>query len=171
MKRGLKVLQERAHMEWERVTTIAPMKRGLKEFMGDGNPIDPFGYNHCPDEKGTESSTPPPMTLALPRVTTIAPMKRGLKAGEMADMLAIVWSVTTIAPMKRGLKAHSHRRCRWERRVTTIAPMKRGLKERDHHGHLCTRSSYNHCPDEKGTERDKVWYCRVRFVRLQPLPR
>ena len=55
------------------VTTIAPMKRGLKVVADDYTfTFDP-SYNHCPDEKGTESirdadnQIPPQWLQPLPR--------------------------------------------------------------------------------------------------------
>ena len=73
------------------VTTVTPMKRGLKDNppeiyccyipLPETYPIDatPRGYNRYPDEKGTESLHPwiNPSSLF---VTTVTPMKRGLKA-------------------------------------------------------------------------------------------
>ena len=87
------------------VTTIAPMKRGLKAK--------------------THFASDPPTG-----VTTIAPMKRGLKEKGLSPTATPFWVfVTTIAPMKRGLKDPGNpvgAVC--NRAVTTIAPMKRGLK-------------------------------------------
>ena len=61
------------------VTTITPMKRGLKVRA------NPSRLSRAND------------------VTTIAPMKRGLKEGVSGDIVTSK-VVTTIAPMKRGLK-------------------------------------------------------------------
>ena len=56
MKRGLKdALPEHHHDRELEVTTIAPMKRGLKGIMAGMSASVRIGYNHCPDEKGTES--------------------------------------------------------------------------------------------------------------------
>ena len=63
--------------------------------------------NHCPDEKGTESSQREAMTACLNlSVATIAPMKRGLKGATQHTTATApdIRLVATIAPMKRGLK-------------------------------------------------------------------
>ena len=66
------------------------------------------------------------------------------------------WSVTTIAPMKRGLKVGQTKLLILDKRlVTTIAPMKRGLKAAEFMSIFIALISYNHCPDEKGTERQQ----------------
>ena len=64
------------------VTTVTPMKRGLKEGTVSNLKTAAFSYNRYPDEKGTESLVPDAENPLLPtssRVTTVTPMKRGLK--------------------------------------------------------------------------------------------
>ena len=55
MKRGLKALIHLRKIQSNSVTTIAPMKRGLKVLDGGIVLMGIYRYNHCPDEKGTES--------------------------------------------------------------------------------------------------------------------
>ena len=62
------------------VTTVTPMKRGLKDLC----------YQ---------------LVTNLGLVTTVTPMKRGLKAYRHGTYL--FRSVTTVTPMKRGLKVKS----------------------------------------------------------------
>ena len=94
MKRGLKVQGVDACQVCAVVTTVSPMKRGLKGIV-ESSQCDEKGtdlsvrYNRFPDEKGTESR-------ARRYLTTVSPMKRGLKELEAV--------VTTVSPMKRGLK-------------------------------------------------------------------
>ena len=59
------------------VTTVTPMKRGLKDNRRAINLHGWVGYNRYPDEKGTELADPNCVTATL--VTTVTPMKRGLK--------------------------------------------------------------------------------------------
>ena len=54
------------------------MKRGLKVAYMKNLKAEEKGYNHCPDEKGTER-TQMSDNRQQGAVTTIAPMKRGLK--------------------------------------------------------------------------------------------
>ena len=61
------------------VTTVTPMKRGLKVLMGMLVVEALKGYNRYPDEKGTERLTVIPHEADRPEVTTVTPMKRGLK--------------------------------------------------------------------------------------------
>ena len=94
MKRGLK-----DHINWMfigvnmfavSVTTVTPMKRGLKALPS---------YNRYP-EKGDCRTL---RQSVLPVVTTVTPMKRGLKAANKPCRCAGK-QVTTVTPMKRGLK-------------------------------------------------------------------
>ena len=55
MKRGLKVANAMLMSFMLCVTTIAPMKRGLKDIRMNLYTNADGCYNHCPDEKGTES--------------------------------------------------------------------------------------------------------------------
>ena len=64
------------------VTTVTPMKRGLKVNAGAGGGARSRG-----------------------RVTTVTPMKRGLKV-RPAVCQNDTTHVTTVTPMKRGLKVH-----------------------------------------------------------------
>ena len=85
MKRGLKALanrfpDEKGTESTQTVTTVSPMKRGLKASVRLRLP----SYNRFPDEKGTESGYDNQCQLQSPvqgvPVTTVSPMKRGLKA-------------------------------------------------------------------------------------------
>ena len=87
MKRGLKDLQRDrpTSLIWStRVTTVTPMKRGLKVKV-ESSGVKPNRqvrcYNRYPDEKGTESLTitETVATDTQAEVTTVTPMKRGLK--------------------------------------------------------------------------------------------
>ena len=52
-------MQMRVDVEalWMRVTTVSPMKRGLKALETDPIALTTrTGYNRFPDEKGTESA-------------------------------------------------------------------------------------------------------------------
>ena len=62
-----------------KVTTVSPMKRGLKELVHLRHPIGLPSYNRYPDEKGTESLFNPPIPPCQGGITTAIPMKRGLK--------------------------------------------------------------------------------------------
>ena len=62
----------------ETVTTVSPMKRGLKDGGGVHRITVCGCYNRFPDEKGTESSNEQPEPTES-EVTTVSPMKRGLK--------------------------------------------------------------------------------------------
>ena len=61
MKRGLKDPYyypdkgDKGDAKPRRVTTVTPMKRGLKGLSGHALPSLAHGYNRYPDEKGTES--------------------------------------------------------------------------------------------------------------------
>ncbi len=61
------------------VTTVSPMKRGLKEQLQVVCMGQISGYNRFPDEKGTERRTKFLITGSCSIVTTVSPMKRGLK--------------------------------------------------------------------------------------------
>ena len=61
------------------VTTVSPMKRGLKAGVRDRERGSPTGYNRFPDEKGTERRYFEKWQARMRRVTTVSPMKRGLK--------------------------------------------------------------------------------------------
>ena len=123
MKRGLKGVGP--------VTTVSPMKRGLKDrrehnrFPDDSQTIQ--SYNRFPDEKGTERADKSPPRLSH-------------------------WYVTTVSPMKRGLKVQACDRNANRSGVTTVSPMKRGLKGLDSVIMLECAVGYNRFPDEKGTE-------------------
>ena len=103
------------------------MKRGLKDISNGPNNFIYTGYNHCPDEKGTES---PLRTWRTSDCTGYnhCPDEKGTESQTAADSI-VCWLV-----------------------VTTIAPMKRGLKDTVDSGLFCLGNCYNHCPDEKGTE-------------------
>ena len=85
MKRGLKVRKRVAGLKpLIAVTTVTPMKRGLKV---SGHQLIYRGrrrYNRYPDEKGTESTERDAVGVRSSFVTTVTPMKRGLKAGYRA---------------------------------------------------------------------------------------
>ena len=122
MKRGLKVSGKTYAKNHQIVTTVTPMKRGLKDIAGRRNVHGWDSYNRFPDEKGTESHL---QNIFLPRNI----------------------SVTTVTPMKRGLKEH----------LTYLKePMDVG---------------YNRCPDEKGTESCHRSIALIVRGWLQPLPR
>ena len=112
MKRGLKELSERIEAGKCPVTTVTPMKRGLKEDRRVCSLSTSESYNRYPDEKGTES--------------------HGRWSITDTNRPAITRTVTTVTPMKRGLK---------------------DLKEYVTAWRLCR---YNRYPDEKGTEREPV---------------
>ena len=73
--------------------------------------------------------------------------------------------------MKRGLKDTKAALDEAADKVTTIAPMKRGLKDFKNIGEGSPAWCYNHCPDEKGTERLDQWWRHKKKWQLQPLPR
>ena len=64
----------------EPVTTVSPMKRGLKVADDSDTNSLLLSYNRFPDEKGTESIQTDAETAIASVVTTVSPMKRGLKA-------------------------------------------------------------------------------------------
>ena len=64
------------------VTTVTPMKRGLKVSERQRSKKPDYG------------------------VTTVTPMKRGLKDQLRLDKHILFDVVTTVTPMKRGLKAN-----------------------------------------------------------------
>ena len=61
------------------VTTVTPMKRGLKGRDDTPDGCRNLCYNRYPDEKGTERGEGEALASQLTRVTTVTPMKRGLK--------------------------------------------------------------------------------------------
>ena len=67
-----------------------PDEKGTESLWGWQTPhrAGP-SYNHCPDEKGTESSDDKYHIAEIRWVTTIAPMKRGLK-GDLRDAFNLV---------------------------------------------------------------------------------
>ena len=104
------------------------MKRGLKGDDPRPTGTEMKSYNHCPDEKGTESLAADRFPERIPHVTTIAPMKRGLKAN---------------SPASPESPCSSYNHC----------PDEKGTESIVHCGIFRAGSlSYNHCPDEKGTE-------------------
>ena len=147
MKRGLKGFFDQVRSMGHLVTTIAPMKRGLKAARPRRRTGKGRRYNHCPDEKGTESKALYHAIAQVFLVTTIAPMKRGLKVFHFVAGGQTCLGVTTIAPMKRGLKGRG-----------AIAMEKPAW-------------CYNHCPDEKGTESLTPPPLIHPDPQLQPLPR
>ena len=103
MKRGLKESPPLISLQYSRVATYAPMKRGLKGHTHHRVDAVLRGSNLCPDEKGTESRDRTPSCGQDSVVATYAPMKRGLKEPRIpSNAFAII--VATYAPMKRGLK-------------------------------------------------------------------
>ena len=62
------------------------------------------GYNHYPDEKGTERLIQEDFGEFRSKVTTTTPMKRGLKERNQLKLDYAAYAVTTTTPMKRGLK-------------------------------------------------------------------
>ena len=79
MKRGLKVRHHANHSCQRGVTTVTPMKRGLKANLHIATRFLIDGYNRYPDEKGTERSIVEQHFKDEADVTTVTPMKRGLK--------------------------------------------------------------------------------------------
>ena len=61
------------------VTTVTPMKRGLKDQIPELPCMAAQSYNRYPDEKGTESDISCARCGRKYKVTTVTPMKRGLK--------------------------------------------------------------------------------------------
>ena len=59
MKRGLKVSAGYLWLGGSVVTTVTPMKRGLKAVSAMCTMIGLLRYNRYPDEKGTESGPVP----------------------------------------------------------------------------------------------------------------
>ena len=59
------------------VTTIAPMKRGLKAVKESGISGAINGYNHCPDEKGTERSAKDRVHIPFPDSYNHCPDEKG----------------------------------------------------------------------------------------------
>ena len=78
MKRGLKGSEINPFVIRKVVTTVTPMKRGLKGTMRRESVEAYSCYNRYPDEKGTESQCYLNI-LNVIVVTTVTPMKRGLK--------------------------------------------------------------------------------------------
>ena len=109
------------------VTTVTPMKRGLKA----PKPIRPVNrrvsYNRYPDEKGTER-TSPDQYYQSPRGYNRYPDEKGTERLWFFLRLARFSLVTTVTPMKRGLKESQGLTGRW------------------------WDACYNRYPDEKGTE-------------------
>ena len=79
MKRGLKELIKDLVNLCYPVTTVTPMKRGLKANTEPSLFNQSGGYNRYPDEKGTERQIKELPDIDSDRVTTVTPMKRGLK--------------------------------------------------------------------------------------------
>ena len=77
---------ERGKTTHRGVTTVTPMKRGLKDFIFFSTCLV-YGYNRYPDEKGTESATMEIINGMCLRVTTVTPMKRGLKVRSVQELL------------------------------------------------------------------------------------
>ena len=129
------------------VTTVTPMKRGLKDLFH-----------------------PPPFLYGF--VTTVTPMKRGLKDGDTGGSMRLVSGVTTVTPMKRGLKATSTNRSDCGSNGYNHFPDEKGT-ESSYPVHLIILliSGYNHFPDEKGTESSQEPRGSIRLAKLQPLPR
>ena len=124
------------------------MKRGLKGSRCAARLCCVRCYNHCPDEKGTESSSFNRHESCLGVVTTIAPMKRGLKGG--------CW-------FRGGREDRRYNHCPDEKGTESV-PIILIIA-------LLVIVSYNHCPDEKGTESSGRTGDDLLDRMLQPLPR
>ena len=105
MKRGLKGFRMDLHLRGDGVTTIAPMKRGLKATCRAPVAWIRTSYNHCPDEKGTESGSLRPFFTA-PHGYNHCPDEKGTESLFHRIVVTHSSAVTTIAPMKRGLKVN-----------------------------------------------------------------
>ena len=111
-------------------------------------------YNHCPDEKGTESLNISTAKLSRYCVTTIAPMKRGLKVPINIIIIAYIRRYNhcpdekgTESCLKNGrpiLYRNRYNHCPDEKGTESLAMADAGY---------ASDRGYNHCPDEKGTER------------------
>ena len=111
------------------VTTVSPMKRGLKDNFCICLGITLLCYNRFPDEKGTERRETDKFTGFFVCVTTVSPMKRGLKEQHWADIT------------------------RTGRRYNRFPDEKGTESPRSPAKASSVVNSYNRFPDEKGTER------------------
>ena len=103
MKRGLKVKVTSASMGWlSGVTTVTPMKRGLKVRCRRRRRESYPSYNRYPDEKGTESEDKI-LQYAPEDGYNRYPDEKGTESLRRAHAVR-VYLVTTVTPMKRGLK-------------------------------------------------------------------
>ena len=125
MKRGLKVKDGEAARSKAVVTTVTPMKRGLKDLIKRRQQAEEKSYNRYPDEKGTES---------LDRKCEVVEVYRGYNR----------------YPDEKGT----------ERVIGHAVHSKEDLLQR-----------YNRYPDEKGTESLHHHPLHLRATLLQPLPR
>ena len=189
---------DRARLWACQVTTVTPMKRGLKassiiasiskrcynrypdekgtESFGSANIVIAllWSYNRYPDEKGTERYRIPRDPLKpkqrLSAVTTVTPMKRGLKVKFTYSVL-VGSAVTTVTPMKRGLKAEPAAELQARpTEVTTVTPMKRGLKDPKTNGSALANTVTTVTPMKRGLKGSSKISSGVPVV-LQPLPR
>ena len=115
--------------------------------------LSEVGYNHCPDEKGTERRITERPSSQRVHGYNHCPDEKGTESIVCLLCAHPFREVTTIAPMKRGLKVPIVYNPLFSLLVTTIAPMKRGLKGAADAFAQGGGTGYNHCPDEKGTER------------------
>ena len=168
---------EGSWLDGEVVTTVTPMKRGLKAMEEGDNPPSCSRYNRYPDEKGTEScskghdngnwglsynrypdekGTERRFTnftrVASRGVTTVTPMKRGLKALNKSNMLNIMTSYNRYPDEKGTERWYDGLDNETKGVVTTVTPMKRGLKVCSPIRFCAAVICYNRYPDEKGTE-------------------
>ena len=107
------------------------MKRGLKgTWTVSSSLVSKCCSNHCPDEKGTESSQFVTRVNYYLSVATIAAMKSGLKACHLLHLSSV------------SILGSNH--CRDEKRTESIYQVMYSTN---------SAGSSNHCRDEKRTER------------------
>ena len=169
MKRGLKDPTCLLDEILSDVTTLAPMKRGLKVSLDYSHPTCHASYNPCPDEKGTERTPPTPRRHEL-QCYNPCPDEKGTESHAQAHATRHQ-PVTTLAPMKRGLKDHCHDNLYNFARCYNPCPDEKGTERLNQLAHHICPIGYNPCPDEKGTESANDDNGFTFCIGLQPLPR
>ena len=71
------------------VATIAPTKRGLKEASLFRMRPHPFGSNHCPDEKGTESRLSDLLILHIIYRSNHCPDEKGTESLQWVKLIIL----------------------------------------------------------------------------------
>ena len=114
------------------VTTVTPMKRGLKDYLASVRATLRFVTTVTPMKRGLKASSYLLATIRLRLVTTVTPMKRGLKGffcRRAYSNCGTYFLSYNRYPDEKGTESiHPNRRHQRHYLVTTVTPMKRGLK-------------------------------------------